>query len=189
MPTPASFTPPSSDQYVAAFRAVRGMTDTHVQMLRAHYHAPERTVTAGQLAQAVGYSSYSVANAQYGRLARLLGEQLDYNPEPERLGSLVRFEKRANEWHWLMRPEVAQALDILRWVDSIVLLHHQFERGFIAKFSRPSRMCSRTVSIPSAKKIISNLEGLATTLISDDKIVESRACLPTPAHLNVVEIF
>jgi predicted HNH restriction endonuclease len=122
MPTAASFTPPTADRYVAAFRTVSNMTDRHVQMLRVHYHAPERTVTAKQLANLVGYSGYSVVNAQYGRLARLLGEQLGYNPEPERLGALVRFEKRQDEWHWLMRPEVAEALERLGWVEGPAIL-------------------------------------------------------------------
>jgi len=122
MPTLASFTPPPTARYVLAFRAIRGLTDSHVQMLRIHYHAFERTITAKQLALAVGFNSYSIANAQYGRLGRLVGEQLLYNPEPERLGTLVRFEKRRGEWHWLMRPEVAQALEILGWVEGINLL-------------------------------------------------------------------
>lgn len=94
MPSPESFTAPSADRFVAAFRSVSKITDRQVQMLRLHYHAAERTVTAKELADLVGYTSYSVVNAQYGRLARLVGEQLDYNPEPERLGTLVRFEKR-----------------------------------------------------------------------------------------------
>jgi putative restriction endonuclease len=91
-------------------------------MLRVHYHAPERTITARKLAELVGYNSYSVVNAQYGRLARLVGEQLDYSPEPERLGTLVRFDKRHDEWHWLMRPEVAEALERLGWVQGPSLL-------------------------------------------------------------------
>ena len=93
MPTAASLTPPTADRYVTAFNAVR-------------------------LAALVGESSYQVVNAQYGRLARLVGQQLDYNPEPERLGTLVRFEKRDDEWHWLMRPEVAEALERLGWVEA-----------------------------------------------------------------------
>jgi putative restriction endonuclease len=76
MPTSASFNPPTTDRYVTAFRAVQNMTDCHFQVLRVHYHAPERTITAKQLAELVGYSCYSTANAQYGRLARLVGEQL-----------------------------------------------------------------------------------------------------------------
>jgi len=122
MPSPESFTAPSADRFVAAFRSVSKITDRQVQMLRLHYHAAERTVTAKELADLVGYTSYSVVNAQYGRLARLVGEQLDYNPEPERLGTLVRFEKRHDVWNWLMRPEVAEALERLGWVEDAAFL-------------------------------------------------------------------
>ncbi|AQU99676.1 HNH endonuclease [Desulfococcus multivorans] len=122
MPTEASFAPPPADRYVAAFQSITGLTDCHYQLLRLHYHAPEHTVTATQLAELVGYSSYSVANLQYGRLARLVGERLDYSPEPEYLGTLVWFEKRHGEWHWIMRPEVAQALEQLGWVESTGVL-------------------------------------------------------------------
>lgn len=122
MLTATSLSPPPADRYVAAFCVVSNITDQHIQMLRVHYHAPERTVTAKQLAELVGYSSYLVVNAQYGRLARLVGEQLDYNPDPQRLGTLVRFDKRHDEWHWLMRTEVAEALERLGWVEGTALL-------------------------------------------------------------------
>jgi len=70
------------------------------------------------MAQCAGYDHYSAANAQYGRLGRLVGEQLDYNPAQERLGTLVTFEKRRGVWYWLMRPEVAEALERLGWVEA-----------------------------------------------------------------------
>jgi len=63
MPTPESFTAPTSDRFVAAFRGVSNITDRHFQMLHVHYHAAERTVTAKELAELVGYTSYSVVNA------------------------------------------------------------------------------------------------------------------------------
>lgn len=123
MPTEASFSPPTADRYAAAFRAIiTSPADGQVRLLRAHYHAPQRTVTAKELARLIGYTRYSVVNAQYGRLARLVGEQLDYNPEPERLGTLVLFQKRDGEWHWLMRPEVAHALETLGWLSDTFAL-------------------------------------------------------------------
>lgn len=109
---------PTASQYVAAFRSVDNISDAQLEMLRLHYHSPERTVTATAMAAAQGYHHYSVANSIYGRLGRLVGDALDYNPMKERLGTLVTFEKRNNEWHWIMRPEVAGALDELGWVDS-----------------------------------------------------------------------
>jgi predicted HNH restriction endonuclease len=122
MSTAESCATPTAECYVSAFRAISGLTDGHYQILRIHYHAPERTITAKQIAKLVGFASYSVVNAQYGRLARLVGEQIEYNPEPERLGTLVRFEKRHNEWHWIMRHEVAQALEHLGWVEGAGIL-------------------------------------------------------------------
>ncbi len=47
---------PSSGQYLAAFRKVGNVSDSQIQMLRLHYHAPARTITATQLAQAVGHA-------------------------------------------------------------------------------------------------------------------------------------
>lgn len=116
MPTIASSNPPEFQQYVAAFQAIDNLTDSHLQMLRIHYHAHEQTITAKELAQAMGYSHHTTANMMYGRLARLVGEQLGYSPEPEKLGTLVTFEKRKGEWHWILRPEVSQALETLGWI-------------------------------------------------------------------------
>ncbi len=116
MPTIASSNPPEFQQYVAAFRAIDNLTDSHLQMLRVHYLTYERTITAKQFSQAMGYSHHATINRMYGRLARLVGERLGYSPEPEKLGTLVTFEKRKGEWHWILRPEVAQALETLGWV-------------------------------------------------------------------------
>ena len=41
----------------------------------------------------------------------LVGDSID-----QRLGMLVTFEKRNDEWHWIMRPQVARALELLGWV-------------------------------------------------------------------------
>lgn len=118
----ASAAAPSPQQYMAAFRMVSNLTESHIQMLRIHYHAPDRTITATEMARAADHNRYSFANLQYGRLGRLVGEQLDYNPMQERLGTLVTFDKRRGEWHWIMRPEVVQALESLGWVETTVSL-------------------------------------------------------------------
>ncbi|HQU44294.1 MAG: HNH endonuclease [Planctomycetia bacterium 21-64-5] len=112
----------SADQYIAAFGKIANVTDNQIQMLRLHYHAPARTTTASQMARAIGYGHYSVANAQYGRLGRVVGNALGYNPKQVQLATLVTFEKRHGEWHWLMRPQVAEALEFLGWVDGPSLL-------------------------------------------------------------------
>jgi len=112
MPTPESFNPPSVERYVAALKAVN-LTDYRKQMLQIHYDAPQRTITATKLAEAMGFKRYTDSNRMYGGLASQIGKALDYSPEPEKLGTIVTFEHRNGEWHWILRPEVAQALEIL----------------------------------------------------------------------------
>lgn len=106
---------PSAEQYATAIRAV-SLTDSQLRMLRIHYGAPLQTVTATQMAESLGYTRYSIANAHYGRIGRLVGDKLEYNPMKERLGTLVTFQKRNDEWHWIMRPQLAEALEILHLV-------------------------------------------------------------------------
>lgn len=116
MPTIASSNPPGFQEYVAAFQAIDNLQDYHRQILQIHYQAHEQTITAKQLAQAMGYSHYGVANMRYGRLAHLVGEKLAYHPGPCKLNTLVTIEHRKGEWHWILRPEVSKALEALGWV-------------------------------------------------------------------------
>jgi hypothetical protein len=108
------------EAYKAALSLLEGgMPPRHRLMLEAHYRAPKRTVTARSLAANVGYSNYNAVNLQYGTLARkicdILGQRLRYHvlilaefAVPE-----TGFDR---ELLWIMRPELAQALEELRWV-------------------------------------------------------------------------
>lgn len=49
--------------------------------LRHQYGAPERTVTAPELATAVGYGDHRPANALYGGLGRILAGALGRRPD------------------------------------------------------------------------------------------------------------
>jgi hypothetical protein len=96
----------------------------HWRMLIAHYRAPDRTLTPAGLAKAAGYGSFSAANAQYGALGRLLAEYLRYEPPPFRDGSTVWTFVMATEapsshwkeWHWKLRPQIAEGLEIVNAV-------------------------------------------------------------------------
>jgi len=106
-----------SDDYVAALRRI-AITPHHMRMLQAHYHAPGRTLTATQMSKALGYPTYAAANLHYGKLGRLVAEQIGWRPLSEHtVFVLVTFEKPGREWHWIMRPEVAGALEQLGWVE------------------------------------------------------------------------
>jgi hypothetical protein len=114
---------PAAQEYIDAFKAI--MSDIHdgqFAMLKAHYHAPDRTMTATQLADAAGYAGYTSANLQYGKLGDKLNAELNMdlpkNMNGTRIATFVladgeRIEGDEREWHWTMRPEVAEAVEYL----------------------------------------------------------------------------
>jgi hypothetical protein len=110
---------PSAAQYKAALLAIRDLiTKNQRKMLRAHFHAPRRTITATKMAKTVQYRRYSAANLQYGILGRHLCEQLSRRLEFY-IAILADFDEGNTsdpEIHWIMLPQVAQALSDLRWV-------------------------------------------------------------------------
>ena len=109
---------PNSSEYTVAFKKIR-VTDLQRKMLEIHYQAPSYTLTATQMANALGYPHYSVSNGNYGRLGSRLGEELAWKPSDSDLGVsiLVTFAKPENNWQWIMRPEVIIALEKLGWVN------------------------------------------------------------------------
>jgi hypothetical protein len=70
--------------YLRAFEAVRaeGINDKHLAMLRAHFAAPEHTITWARLAETVGYSSGKSVNLQYGKFAGRIARQLGLAEKP-----------------------------------------------------------------------------------------------------------
>jgi len=129
---------PSADAFLRALRILWPLPQHQMAMLTAHYHAPERILTATQLAAAAGWDDYSSANLHYGKLGFELATELDWTP-PTGLdgnptwtmalatGVLDSDEYTAEEqldlisaaiggsghFEWKMRPQVAAALKIL----------------------------------------------------------------------------
>jgi hypothetical protein len=116
---------PTVPEYVKAFRAIESrITPNQLRMLLFHHRAPARVVSATRLAQEAGFEGHSGANLQYGLLASELLRQLGIElPETVKSGILVDFvnpEFAGNqEWLWVMRPNVAEALEELRWAPRI----------------------------------------------------------------------
>ncbi len=67
----------SSEKYENALKQI-SISDKQKLMLKAHYEAPNRSITYTQLAQAAGYDDYAVANRLYGQLGRDLGEAVSF---------------------------------------------------------------------------------------------------------------
>ena len=95
-------------------------------MLRAHLHAPDRCMTATQLANAARYRSYAAANLQYGLLgAMLYGEMprpLPVRPDGTPVMTFMLAQGQGDdeamegEWVWKMRDEIAEGLVAARIV-------------------------------------------------------------------------
>jgi hypothetical protein len=68
----------TADAYASALTAVvkEGVPDKHMELLRAHFEAPQHTATAQQLARAVGYKNYRSVDLQYGNLAHRVARRL-----------------------------------------------------------------------------------------------------------------
>ena len=107
-----------------------------MRFLQTHYHAPDKTLTATQMAKAMGYYSFKGANLHYGKLGKIVGKALDWDTatEKEAQGApgifvLSEFKKPGKEWFWIMRPEVAQALETLRWTnDAQAIIPEEIEK-------------------------------------------------------------
>jgi hypothetical protein len=113
---------PTARAYRAALLALEPkLTATRRRILEVHYRALGRQLTMTQIAEAVGWKSYSSANSHYGRLAKLVGEQLGFRHPGCHLASLctfVRPEEKGDHWLIIMRPEVAAALKSLGWFEA-----------------------------------------------------------------------
>ena len=106
-------------EYRRAFAALE-IGGHHAKMLRAHANAPDRTLTAGQLARSAGYDDFEVANAHYGRLGRKVAEHLETVPpryakrdEPVWTRALAEdtdVNSPLGHLQWRMHEEVAYAL-------------------------------------------------------------------------------
>jgi hypothetical protein len=106
-------------QFADALQQLSGrLTSKHWELLREHYKAPNRSITARELAQKVGFKNYGGVNLQYGRLGVLLGEVLGYdNFDSSMLATITKPKDKDNsEWVWTMLPALAEALVSLQTV-------------------------------------------------------------------------
>ena len=115
--------PPEANEYVAAFQKLlltkRAPSDWG--MLKANYHAPERTITTTELARAISFKTFRAVNLRYGLFGEAVYEhvpvELPFDEKREKLvftfalATGVRVDKE--QWSWTLRPEVAAAMEQL----------------------------------------------------------------------------
>ena len=117
----------TAKEYASAFYNLQ-LGPHHMQMLLANYHAPNRTLTATMMANAMGYANYNAANLHYGVLGGLIGEKLGWDPLPEyKVNVLVDFRNENTQLLWTMKPVVAEAIETLGWNADISAIPEEVE--------------------------------------------------------------
>lgn len=114
---------PSSAEYVAGLRRIQShMSELQMQLLQKQYSAPNRSVTAPELAKLTNATSYSVVNLFYGKLGDLFCKETGLKAAKGR-DNVVRWwtvwsigYNTHEGFVWEMHSEVAEALEILGWV-------------------------------------------------------------------------
>lgn len=115
---------PTMDEYKEALLACRPALRSKagfsgpIEMLRANYYAPKRTVVATELARDANLANLNAANLAYGKLAKALCAELKRTPKFP-VAILVTFSgDAANDEpvSWTMIPQLAAALEDLGWV-------------------------------------------------------------------------
>jgi len=108
----------SAKEYADAFEKI-GLTKYQKRILVAHYNAPDKTITATGLAKALNFKRFNASNLKYGEIGSKVCEILKPSRIGEKIGILVEFDKRNDEWHWIMRPGVIEAIEMLGLVDTV----------------------------------------------------------------------
>jgi hypothetical protein len=96
------------------------MTTTRRELLRVLYRFYRHQATMSQIADKMGWKSFSSANAHYGRLGQLVGDQLGFEFKrgtaySSALCTFIKPQEPGDHWLTIMRPQVAEALKQLGW--------------------------------------------------------------------------
>lgn len=93
------------------------------QMLEYQYHAPNHAITATQLAELVHYNNHGPVNLHYPTIGRRIAKKLGKLPEQRQNGTYrwwnvlsTGIPAGKDGWLWIMRPELALALEELELV-------------------------------------------------------------------------
>ena len=115
---------PTVAEYVRVLTALDDrVSEEHRRIFRAHYHAPNRTATATQLADLADVEGGVIAvNSRYGKLGHKLCDELGIKPELRPDDTFRWWSVWSRGWNtpggfvWQMLPKVAAALEQLGWV-------------------------------------------------------------------------
>ncbi|HZZ82273.1 MAG TPA: hypothetical protein VFE62_27495 [Gemmataceae bacterium] len=110
---------------VALLAARQGMTEVQLKLLQAHCRSADRTASIDRLAQQLSLPNPSGARTAYNNYAHAIADGLKFVPaalakKPIWLFAIAYGQPNANskmdgDFEWVMRPELVQALEAMRW--------------------------------------------------------------------------
>ena len=105
------------EDYIGALATLHNqMSEIDLLMLRVNYESLNHTTSATQLANRVGFRGFEAANLRYGSLAAKFCDYFQLHPRIK-LSALVEFERPSQEWLWIMRPQLVEAIHELGWFE------------------------------------------------------------------------
>lgn len=124
----------TKEEYIDALIKLRDKSrfvkdsNKYLAMLRVHALSKNQTVTSSQLADAVGFENYNAANLRYGLLAHEIADIINYTPDQREkdksykwfmalsIGIDASKDTIDEQFEFVMRPELYEALITMRWV-------------------------------------------------------------------------
>lgn len=133
---------PSVEKYADALERVAAELTDHERsilktLLRVHHAAPGRVISASKLAEQMqaldfNFPNYNTVNLRYGELARKLGDELKIPPrEAVQIGIFLDFVPPGfcsnAEYLWVLKQNVADAIEKLSWAEPVSHLLYPHE--------------------------------------------------------------
>ncbi len=122
---------PTVWEYILALHNLKQeekITPVYKEILKAHYKSKQFIATPTELAKDTGLEKYEIINLHYGKFAKMVGEQIGFEPTQKINDKPVwtfvlcddthkQFKNKTQEWTWTLKKNVVNAIRFLGWFD------------------------------------------------------------------------
>ncbi|MCR5813128.1 MAG: hypothetical protein K6G15_01360 [Desulfovibrio sp.] len=115
---------PTTDELTKLFKTSKNIKHNNIKILREHYNSPNYTTTATELAEKLGYKSFSGINGAYGNFVKKLAIEYGWTEEDKKregfcwLYFILDFENKGKigeHWKLILRETTIHALKNIGW--------------------------------------------------------------------------
>ncbi len=108
----------TADEFKKALLALKPFAKNHQELLKAHVHAPDFTMTASELAEVMGYENWNAVNLHYGKLAERFCDHFNDSRTTcltILASDYVSDDDDSQHLRLVLRPELVTAIKELHW--------------------------------------------------------------------------